>query len=239
MLLQIYLITNKKKCIDFNYSMGGENLKNETCVKDLGVWLTSTLSFSKHIRHTVSKSMQMLGFIKRSCKSFTQINVLRSLYISLVRSQLEYCCQIWSPHHTFLIHQIEVVQRKFLRFLCFKAHVDFNSLSYAETCKYFNLPSLEHRRLFLDGVFLFKCVNSVFDCPYLVEQMCFLIPGRNLRSTRSTQFYCQRSRLNVRKYSILNRIQSDFSSFDIVSVSDMFYLSLNTFKARLKNVYYR
>ena len=39
----------------------------------------------------------MCGFIKRICTTFTDVQALQCLYISLVRSQLEYCSVIWNP----------------------------------------------------------------------------------------------------------------------------------------------
>jgi len=45
-----------------------------------------------HINETISKGLQILGFIKRVgvSKTFSPENCLRSLYFSLVRSKLEY-----------------------------------------------------------------------------------------------------------------------------------------------------
>ena len=62
-----------------------------------GRWRRSLMSFCKWYKsNNVSKAFKISGFIKRVC-TFTNEQALRSLYISLVRSQLEYCSVIWDP----------------------------------------------------------------------------------------------------------------------------------------------
>ena len=52
------------------YSVGqgirSEKLSIANEEKDLGVWFDTGLKFSSHISHTVAKSNQLLGLIKRS-----------------------------------------------------------------------------------------------------------------------------------------------------------------------------
>jgi hypothetical protein len=76
---------------------------------DLGVLLTSKLSFTSHITNVVNTSVRMLCFIKRTCVSFTSVSTLKS-YITYVRRQLEYCGVIWSPWQSTYVDNIERVQ---------------------------------------------------------------------------------------------------------------------------------
>ena len=39
----------------------------------------------------------MLGILKRTCTSITDMNTRRTLYLSLVKSQLLYASEVWSP----------------------------------------------------------------------------------------------------------------------------------------------
>ena len=52
----------------------------------------------------------MCGFIKRFCTTFTDVRALQSLYISLVKSQLEYYSVIWNPWQQTVIDKIERVK---------------------------------------------------------------------------------------------------------------------------------
>ena len=69
--------------------------------------ITSNLSWSNHCNMITAKAYKQLGLIRRS---FTTncISAKKQLYISLVRSQLLYCPQIWQP---CLIQDILLLER--------------------------------------------------------------------------------------------------------------------------------
>ena len=75
----------------------------------------------------VSKASRMLGFVYRTTKSFKDNTVLLTLYKSLVRSRLEYCSSIWSPSQQYLIDKIERVQKRLVRWLCYRDGLDYDS----------------------------------------------------------------------------------------------------------------
>jgi hypothetical protein len=60
--------------------------------------LDSKLTFSDHVDVTVSKARQMLGFIMRVGRDFQDPYALKFLYVSLVRSKLEYASCVWMPY---------------------------------------------------------------------------------------------------------------------------------------------
>ncbi len=83
----------------FDYEMNGVKLDRIQCVRDLGVSTASNLKFSQQCKDATGKANRMLGFISRNF-SFKNKDIILPLYISLVRSHLEYAVQFWSPHHT-------------------------------------------------------------------------------------------------------------------------------------------
>ena len=67
--------------------------------------------------------------------------VMMTLYKSMVRSKLEYCCPVWSPTKVTEIQKIENVQRAFTRKI-----VGCKDLAYWERLKKLKLISLQRRR---------------------------------------------------------------------------------------------
>ena len=84
--------------------------------KYLGVIISNTGSWQKHVDYVASKSNQMLRFIKRTFKGCPQ-SVKESVYVSLVRPLLEYSSCAWDPCAEGLKHQLEMVQRRAARFV--------------------------------------------------------------------------------------------------------------------------
>ena len=79
---------------------------------------SDTAIFSDHINAQVNKANKMLGFIRRTISgSKILLPSLRSLYVTLVRSQLEYAFETWSPKSVTMIKRIEGVQRRVTRLL--------------------------------------------------------------------------------------------------------------------------
>ena len=79
-----------------NYIMG-KNLENgldrRENTNNIGVIIDNKLNWSLHINNVVNNSNKMLGLIKRSVGYSSSITT--QLYVSLVRSNLEYCSPVF------------------------------------------------------------------------------------------------------------------------------------------------
>ena len=102
----------------------------------------------------------MLGLISRTCKGLFDVPTLKTLYCSLVRSQLEYSSIVWSPHTRRNIDLIERVQKRATK-LIVKSDNNYESFS-----KELNLVSLEQRRFIADVTFLYKVLNGYFNVDF-------------------------------------------------------------------------
>jgi hypothetical protein len=69
-------------------------------IPDLGLTLTNTLSWNKHIEDIALKTNRKLGLIRRLTKENRDVGVRKLLYRSIVRPSLEYSSQVWSPYIT-------------------------------------------------------------------------------------------------------------------------------------------
>lgn len=130
--------TRSPRKIIFNYELSGTSIERVSNVKDLGIIFDEKLSFNDHVNGVCKKAHQMLGFIFRACKSFSNISSILVLYKAYVRSRLEYCNSVWSPiYHTYC-DKIERVQRKFTRMVFYKFNL--GRISYDERLKLELLP---------------------------------------------------------------------------------------------------
>ena len=83
---------------------------NDTC-KDLRLIVSNNITWDKHYEYIIARAYKILGLIRRTF-SVSQYSLAKAkLYTTLVRSQLTYCTQLWSPHLMKDILNIERVQR--------------------------------------------------------------------------------------------------------------------------------
>lgn len=114
--------TNKGNKVDFVNRLGDHIIEKVDVIKDLGVYFSSNMIFQYHVENTVSKNamwLKMLCFVYRTCKAFDDVDILISLYKSLVRTKVEYCSSIWSPTQDYLIKKVEQVQKRLVRWAAF------------------------------------------------------------------------------------------------------------------------
>ena len=87
-------ITRKKTPASYPYTMIGSQLGAVKQEKDLGVWISSDLTWNKQVVEQSSKANKLLGFIKRSCKEIRNPRTRRCLFLAIVRPHLGYATQI-------------------------------------------------------------------------------------------------------------------------------------------------
>ena len=99
------------KAPDFQYlSPDDKPIKVKTDLRDLGVQLSSNLSFSIHIENTIAGASKLVGWGMRTFLGRSR-SVMLTLLKSLVQPKLDYCSQLWSPTDQSSINKLEDVQR--------------------------------------------------------------------------------------------------------------------------------
>ena len=89
------------------YCVNRRPISSVDTIKDLGILLSSDLTWENHYNLILGKAYKILGLIRRTF-STNLVPVKKKLYISLIRSQLLYCSQVWRP---FLIKHILLLER--------------------------------------------------------------------------------------------------------------------------------
>ena len=110
---------NKKvsKCgREFKLLLDGNVLERTDCTKFLGVYFDEKLKWHTHLNHISSKISKGLGMLGRVSK-ILPLNVLRTLYHTLIYPYLNYCCIIWGGAGASALHRLEVLQNRAIRII--------------------------------------------------------------------------------------------------------------------------
>ena len=189
-------------------------------VKDLGVIFNSSLKFGNHIKKMVHKANRLLGLIKRTF-SYLEPQMVRILYITLIRPHLDYASVVWNPYQSGDIKTLEQVQRRVTRACPSIAH-----LTYDDRLIALNLPSLLYRRRCMDMIMMYKILNGLdglpFDDLFSFHQLTTRSNGYKLY-----KHFCH---LNCRKHFFSQRVINDWNSLprDIIESQNIW-----TFKSKL------
>ena len=135
----------------------------------------------------------MLGLIRRTFTTKTNVQEKKSLYISLVCSQLLYCSVLWQPNLLRDIELLERVQRRATKYILNDFHSNYRSRLLA-----LNLLPLMYILELHDIMFAVTCLKS----PHKDFDILNFIKFSSLQSTRSSsesklvhqQVYSRRSR---------------------------------------------
>ena len=100
---KVLRVTRKRNTIVYPYKLKHTILQSTDCERDLEILTSSGLTWSKHVDSQCSKATKALGFVRRSTLDITDPTIRRTLYITLVRSQLCYGSQIWAPQTVTLV----------------------------------------------------------------------------------------------------------------------------------------
>ena len=187
------------------YSMGGRNLMETATEKDLGVLFDSELDFDKHIRGIVNKANRMLGMIKLGFACMDK-QIFMNLYPVLVRPQLEYCVQVWSPYKRKHIDLLEGVQRRATKLV-----PEIRGKSYEERLAFLGLTTLEDRRVRGDMIETYKILSGKED----VDSGTFFRMGQirgdpTLRN--ALKLGKKGAKGDKRKYTFSNRVVDKWNS---------------------------
>ena len=136
-------ITNKRNIIDADYYIHGVQLGNVEKAKYLGVTLTRKLSWNAHISGVCSKAHNARFFLQRNLVKSSKITRL-SCYKTFIRPIIEYASTVWDPSgNEKLRTQIEMVQRKAIRWICNSWKLSTSPTKLRESLK---IRTLEDRR---------------------------------------------------------------------------------------------
>lgn len=124
-------------------SINSNAISKDTSIRDLGILLDNKLTFKPNFQSIMSSGCRNLCFIIQNSHHFSVI-CLKMLFYSLVKSNLEYACIIWSSYYQCDIDNIKRVHKKFLHRCVFRFRFDLKEGNYPLMLKILNLESLKN-----------------------------------------------------------------------------------------------
>ena len=108
-------------------------------VRELGVSMSPDYTWSQHISTIAEDGRKMLGWVLSVFKDRSQLTML-TLFKSMVRSKLEYCCPLWDPSSLSDIKRLEQIQRLFTSKI-----YGCKNMTYWDRLKHLKLQLLQRR----------------------------------------------------------------------------------------------
>ena len=182
-----------------------------------------------------------MGFVLRSTQGFKNPRSTLYLYFSLVRSILEYGSPIWSLNYKVHIDDIERIQRKFLRILCYRIKPGRSCLNYRDRLLKFKVQPLESRRIIFDLVYLYKITHSIIDSPELLAHISLNIKFSARRSNEVNLFSLQIYKNNISYYNPLTRMARQYNEMakSNHNLVDIFCHNIKKFITVIKGILHR
>ena len=90
-------------------SYDDSDIDDKEQVRDVGIMMSNTATFTLHIRNIVKKARDKIGWVLRVFQ-LRECCLMLTLLKSLVIPLLEYCCQLFNPCKAKDIQAIEAIQ---------------------------------------------------------------------------------------------------------------------------------
>ena len=121
-------------------------------IKDLGVYISSDLTWTRQIEEAVSKARSMAGWTLRTFRTRERIPMI-TIWNSLIRPCLDYCSPLWSPRPSNFqeIDLLEDTLRSFTRQV-----EGMDGLDYAHRLKELGMTSIQRRHERYKALYLYK-----------------------------------------------------------------------------------
>ena len=162
---KVVRITNK--CTIYNlpfyefwYSINGILLDYELSEKDLGVFITTRLSWKAQCDSLISKANRQLGLVRRTCYFIPDSKQRRALYLSLVRSIFEHCCQVWAPQDAKSLNAFDLLQKRAVKWILKESYKSYSDEQFLIKQRDLDLLPMKYKFLYSDLILFYKIVYN-------------------------------------------------------------------------------
>jgi hypothetical protein len=204
------------------YFLHNAALEATECIRDLGLMLDSSMSFSNHVQTVVSKAQRLSGLVFRTFRC-RRPEVLVPVFKALIRPLVECATPLWNPHSVRNITAVECVQRRFT-----KRIMGMRYKSYDDRLRCLQLPMLSQRRMYFDLLCMYKLLNGLLQSKF---QFALKV---NVKGTRGHVQQLQKLSCSTdcRKFFFGLRVVNHWNALPIDVVNSR---TIEVFKSRLRN----
>jgi hypothetical protein len=192
-----------------------------------------TLKWDLHTLHIYSKAQKMLGFLHRTSDPRFSIEAKRSLYPSIVRSNLGYASEVWSALSGKNLRMVEGIQRRATKFIL-GYHNPYQS--YKDRLLALKLLPVCYWHEIKDLVFFFKIINGFYnvDISNLIQPNILLKSTRNSCSLDYVVPKCKTSQFQksyfVRTVKLWNSLPTSTRCLSSVLVSELLFTIITSLR---------
>ena len=158
-------ITNK--CLDyplpfyeFWYHLDKKLLCYTDSEKDLGILIDHKLSWTSQCETAVKKANKQFNLLRRTCYFIKDSRQRRALYLTLVRSIFEHCCQIWSPQNPTSLDLFDKLQKRAIKWIVNEQQESYSDIVFLNKQKELDVLPMKHKFLFSDLVLFYKILKD-------------------------------------------------------------------------------
>ena len=142
------------------YKLGDRYLDYADSEKDLGVIINRNFSNDKQCDKIYSIMNQKLGMLKRVCYFTKCQKQKRSLFIAIVRIQLNHCCIVWRPSDDTKLARFESIQKRAVKWILNEEYQHYSDLEYITRLKDLQLLPIKYFFVLNDLVRFQKVYNN-------------------------------------------------------------------------------
>ena len=157
-------------------------IKRRDLHEDLGLIISSNLSWKPHIENVITKANKVLSMLKRNSPNipaYTKLNLYKSMVLPIL-TYASPCVEL----NVECMGMLESVQKRLFRWIC-------RDLNYRQALITFNVLPLPYYFQLLDLITFSKALNNYYDAD-LTEHFSQNFQNYSTRSVTSNMFQCQR-----------------------------------------------
>lgn len=176
----------------------GKEIERCTSIKCLGIIIDENLLWHDQVKSVCKKVFAGLALLKR-IGQFVNDNTLKLLYLCIVQSQMDYCCEVWGNRFNMHTERITKLQKRAARLI-------LNCNMYTSSKEMFlrlNWLPFYQRVQYFRCLFVYKCINNISSDFYVdVFKPISEIHDRNTRFSSNNNLAIPKCRTEYYSHSL-------------------------------------